>query len=48
MRQMHNYMSIGGSQSISTPPDTYEPDKVGSVDMGQLQSKREQDLRQNR
>jgi hypothetical protein len=48
MRQMHNYMSIMESQSISTPPDDYEPDKVGTVDMGKLQSKREQDLRQNR
>ena len=48
MRQMHNYMSIMESQSISTPPDNYEPDKVGTVDMGKLQSNRELDLRQNR
>lgn len=48
LRQMHNYMTIDGSQSIATPPDNYEPDKVGSVDMGQLQEKRETDLRQKR
>jgi hypothetical protein len=48
LRQMHNYMSINGSQSISTPPDNYEPDKVGSVDMSKLQQQRETDLRQKR
>ena len=48
LRQMHNYMSINGELSISTPPDTYTPDKIGSVDMNQLQSQRDSDIRQNR
>jgi hypothetical protein len=48
LRQMHNYMSINGDLSISTPPDTYTPDKVGSVDMSQLQAQRDMDIRQNR
>jgi len=48
LRQMHNYMSINGDLSISTPPDTYTPDKVGSVDMSQLQAQRDMDIRQKR
>ena len=48
LRQMHNYMSINGDVSIATPPDTYAPDKVGSVDMSKLQAQRDTDIRQKR
>ena len=40
MRQMHNYASIGFLEKIDTPPDEYTPDKVGDVDIEQLQKSR--------
>ena len=47
LRMRHNYMLINESQIIATPPDDYEPDKVGSVDLGKLQAKRNSEIRQN-
>lgn len=44
MRQQHHYASITGLDNIDTPPDTYEPDKVGSVSMESLRKTREQDI----
>ena len=32
----------------TTPPDDYEPDKVGAVDLGKLQMQRAEDVRQKR
>ena len=29
MRQMHNYVTVDQSFTIPTPPETYEPDKIG-------------------
>lgn len=41
MRQMHNYVSInGGDPTIETPPDTYQPDKVGDGELERIQQKR--------
>ena len=46
MRMMHSYSTIGGNQTIATPPEDYEPDKVGQVDLGKLQMQRANDVRQ--
>ena len=48
LRQMHSYCTINQSDSIATPPDDYEPDKVGAVDLGKLQMQRANDVRQKR
>ena len=40
MRQLYNYATIDLVDKIDTPPDTYSPDKVGSVSLEQLQNKR--------
>lgn len=40
MRQLYNYATIDIVDKIETPPDTYSPDKVGSVSLEQLQQKR--------
>ena len=47
-RQMHSYCTITQNDSIATPPDDYEPNKVGNVDLGKLQMKRANDVRQKR
>ena len=48
LRMRHNYMLINENQIIATPPDDYEPDKVGAVDLGKLQAERNNEIRQNR
>lgn len=48
LRMMHSYCTINHNESIATPPDDYEPDKVGSVDLGKLQMERAEDVRQKR
>ena len=40
LRMMHSYTGWSDNQSIATPPDDYVPNKVGNVDMGKLQEKR--------
>ena len=45
---MHSYCTINQNQTIATPPDDYEPDKVGAVDLGKLQMQRAEDVRQKR
>ena len=40
MRQQYHYASINYTDNIETPPENYEPDKVGNVSMEQLQQKR--------
>jgi len=47
LRMRHSYMLINESQTIATPPDDYEPDKVGSIDLGKLQAARNNEIRQN-
>lgn len=44
MRQQHHYATLDYATQIETPPDNYTPDKVGSVSMEQLQSKRNADV----
>ena len=44
MRQLYNYATIDIVDKIETPPDTYSPDKVGSVSLEQLQQKRQSDI----
>jgi len=44
MRQQHHYADIEYLGNIDTPPDTYEPDKVGNVSMEQLQQRRNNDI----
>ena len=46
LRQRHNYMLINESLTIATPPDDYEPNKVGAVDLGKLQASRNNEIRQ--
>ena len=46
LRMMHSYSTISGNQTIATPPEDYEPDKVGQVDLGKLQMQRANDVRQ--
>jgi hypothetical protein len=47
MRQLYNYATIDLVDKIETPPDTYSPDKVGSVSLEQLQQQRNTDIQQN-
>ena len=44
LRMMHNYTKINGNQCIETPPEDYVPNKVGNVDIGKLESERNQDV----
>jgi hypothetical protein len=44
MRQLYNYATIDTMDKIETPPDTYSPDKVGSVSLEQLQQKRQSEI----
>ncbi|NBO71425.1 MAG: hypothetical protein EBU66_12100, partial [Bacteroidetes bacterium] len=46
MRQLYNYATIDIVDKIETPPDTYSPDKVGSVSLEQLQQKRNSEIQQ--
>lgn len=47
MRQLYNYATLDLVDKIETPPDTYSPDKVGSVSLEQLQQKRNSDIQQS-
>ena len=46
LRQMHSFVKLNHNDKIETPPDDYEPDKVGQVDMGKLQAAREREISQ--
>ena len=48
IRQMHNYCTITQNDTIATPPDDYEPNKIGTVDLGKLQMARANEVRQKR
>ena len=47
LRQMHSFVRLQQNDRIETPPEDYEPDKVGEVDMGKLQASREAEIKQN-
>ena len=47
LRQMHSFVKLNHDDRIETPPEDYEPDKVGQVDMGKLQASREAEIAQN-
>ena len=44
LRQMHNYVKINENVNIATPPDTYEPDKVGEISLEKHQEQRDMDI----
>jgi len=46
LRQMHSFVKLNHDDRIETPPEDYEPDKVGQVDMGKLQAAREAEITQ--
>jgi len=46
LRQMHSFVKLNHNDKIETPPEDYEPDKVGQVDMGKLQASREAEITQ--
>ena len=46
LRQMHSFVKLNHDDKIETPPEDYEPDKVGQVDMGKLQASREAEITQ--
>jgi hypothetical protein len=48
LRMMHSYSTISQNQTIATPPDDYEPNKVGQVDLGKLQMERAAAVTQKR
>ena len=48
MRQAHHYAGIEHSDKIETPPEDYEPDKIGAVNMDDLQNQRNNDVSQKR
>jgi hypothetical protein len=43
-RQMYNYATIDQGGTIETPPEDYNPDKIGEVSVSNLEQKRNQDL----
>ena len=45
MRQQHHYASLDYNVNIDTPPDNYQPDKIGQVSMEQLQQNRNKDIK---
>lgn len=47
LRQMHSFVTINQNDKIDTPPDDYEPDKVGQIDLGKVQASREEDIQQS-
>ena len=44
LREIHNYDTLTQDQTIATPPDDYEPNKVGTVDIGAIQEERNLDV----
>ena len=47
LRQMHSFVQLNHNDKINTPPEDYEPDKVGQIDMGKLQAAREAEIAQS-
>ena len=44
LRILHNYVTLDATCPIETPPESYVPDKIGNVDLGKIQMKRNQDI----
>ena len=44
MRILHNYVTLGTRDNIETPPENYSPDKIGKVNMAQIQLDRSKDI----
>ena len=44
LRQMHSFVTLQHNDKINTPPEDYEPDKVGNVDLGKLQAERDSEI----
>jgi len=45
LRQMHNYVTIDHKDHIETPPDNYEPDKIGQdTSLDKMLQARERDV----
>lgn len=44
MRILHNYVTLEGSLPIATPPESYTPNKIGDIDIGKIQMKRNQEI----
>ncbi len=45
MRQLHNYATLDHNDKINTPPEDYQPDKIGDVSLETLQNNRHNELR---
>jgi hypothetical protein len=45
LKQMHHFSLLNQNDSIQTPPEDYQPDKIGQVDMGKLEMQRAQDIK---
>ena len=45
MRQMHSFVKLNQIDKIQTPPEDYEPDKVGEVDLGKIQAQRANEIK---
>ena len=43
-RQMHHFAKLNDDDTINTPAEDYEPNKVKEVDLQKLQEKRNQDI----
>ena len=46
LRQQHHYSTLNQSITIETPPDEYQPDKVGKISMEQLEAQRQSEINQ--
>ena len=44
LRILHNYVTLDAVGGIETPPEDYEPDKIGQVDLGKIQQQRNQEI----
>jgi hypothetical protein len=44
MRQMHSFVKLNNDNKINTPPEDYQPDKIGEVDLGKIQAQRQKDI----
>ena len=44
LRILHNYVTLDGVSGIDTPPEDYQPDKIGEIDLGKIQQKRQQEI----
>lgn len=44
MRQQHHYASIDYNSTMETPPDNWQPDKIGQVSLEKMQESRNSDI----